>query len=195
MNAVFRPEPMRWHCGTHWRGMRVLRRTTPGSPGTTSGGLGMRSSGPSTRMTTPAGPGAQARTLSTPITRVGGGRTDPRWDAAEQALRQDGYPSWREAAAPPWHDAEPTAADSGSGWRGGGRPARQESPPAPYRGSHARSATGQPGGGRRRQAALLIPDHPEGIGEFGGQRRGCNPTGRARRARSTQAARPRPATQ
>ena len=32
----------------------------------------MTSSGPSTRMTTPAGPDARARTLSTPITRAGG---------------------------------------------------------------------------------------------------------------------------
>ena len=64
----------------------------------------------------------------------GGGRTDPRWDSAEAALRQDGYPSWPESATPPWPDAEPPAANDGSGWRGGGRPARQEPPPAPYRG-------------------------------------------------------------
>ena len=43
---------------------RIRPRTTPGR-------LGMKSSGPSTRMTTPAGPGAQARTLSIPITRAG----------------------------------------------------------------------------------------------------------------------------
>jgi hypothetical protein len=47
----------------------------------------------------------------------GGGRTDPRWDSTEAALRQDGYPSWPESAAPPWHDAEPPAADDASGWR------------------------------------------------------------------------------
>ena len=64
----------------------------------------------------------------------GGGRTDPRWDSAKAALRQDGYPSWPESATPPWPDAEPPAANDGSGWRGGGRPARQEPAPAPYRG-------------------------------------------------------------
>jgi hypothetical protein len=79
----------------------------------------------------------------------GGGRTDPRWDATEQALRQDGYPSWPEFAAPPWHDAEPLAANDSSGWRGGGRPARHESPPAPYRGPHGRPATGQSATGPR----------------------------------------------
>jgi hypothetical protein len=72
----------------------------------------------------------------------GGGRSDPRWDSTEAALRQDGYPSWPESAAPPWGDAEPLAANDGSGWRGGGRPARQEPPPAPYRGPDGRSATG-----------------------------------------------------
>jgi hypothetical protein len=72
----------------------------------------------------------------------GGGRTDPRWDSAEAILRQDGYPSWPESAAPPWRDAEPPATDDGSGWFGGGRPARQESPPPPYRGPDGRSATG-----------------------------------------------------
>ena len=30
----------------------------------------------------------------------GGGRTDPRWDSTEAALRQDGYPRWPESAAP-----------------------------------------------------------------------------------------------
>ena len=49
----------------------------------------------------------------------GGGRTDPRWDSTEAALRQDGYPSWPEFAAPPWRDAEPPAADDASGWRRG----------------------------------------------------------------------------
>jgi hypothetical protein len=68
----------------------------------------------------------------------GGGRTDPRWDSAEAVLRQDGYPSWPESAAPPWPDAEPPAANDGSGWRGGGRPARQEPAPAPYRGRAGR---------------------------------------------------------
>jgi hypothetical protein len=72
----------------------------------------------------------------------GGGRTDPRWDSTEAALRQDDYPSWPEPAAPPWHDAEPPAANDASGWRGGGRPARQEPPPPPYRGPGGRSATG-----------------------------------------------------
>jgi hypothetical protein len=73
----------------------------------------------------------------------GGGRTEPRWDATEQALREDGYPSWPEPSAPPWRGVEPPAANDGSGWRGGGRPARHESLPAPYRGPHGRSATGQ----------------------------------------------------
>ena len=72
----------------------------------------------------------------------GGGRSDPRWDSTEAALRQDGYPSWPESAVPPWGDAEPPAANDGSGRRGGGRPARQEPPPAPYRGPGGRSATG-----------------------------------------------------
>ena len=72
----------------------------------------------------------------------GGGRSDPRWDSTEAALRQDGYPSWPESAAPPWGGAEPPAANDGSGWRGGGRPARQEPPPAPYRGPDGRSAAG-----------------------------------------------------
>ena len=72
----------------------------------------------------------------------GGGRTDPRWDSTEAALRQDGYPSWPESAAPPWHDAEPPAANDASGWRGGGRPARQEPPPAPYRGPGGRLSYG-----------------------------------------------------
>ena len=76
----------------------------------------------------------------------GGGRTDPRWDSAEAALRQDGYPSWPESAAPPWPDAEPPAANDGSGWRGGGRPARQEPPPAPYRGPDGRPGSGQSAG-------------------------------------------------
>jgi hypothetical protein len=47
----------------------------------------------------------------------GGGRTDPRWDSTEAALRQDGYPSWPESVAPPWPDAEPPAANDGSGRR------------------------------------------------------------------------------
>ena len=72
----------------------------------------------------------------------GGGRNDPRWDSTEAALRQDGYPSWPESAAPPWHDAELPPANDASGWRGGGRPARQEPPPSPYRGPDGRSATG-----------------------------------------------------
>ena len=72
----------------------------------------------------------------------GGGRTDPRWDSTEAALRQDGYSSWPEPAAPPWRDAERPAANNGSGWRGDGTPARQESQPMPYRGSHGQSATG-----------------------------------------------------
>ncbi len=66
--------PSRWRC--------LLTSVIPGSsaprgayarirPGTTPGRLGTRSRGPGTRMTTPAGPGAQARTLSTPITRAG----------------------------------------------------------------------------------------------------------------------------
>ena len=80
----------------------------------------------------------------------GGGRTDPRWDSAEAALRQDGYPSWPESAAPPWPDAESPAANDGSGWRGGGRPARQEPPPAPYRGPDGRPAAGQSATGPRR---------------------------------------------
>jgi hypothetical protein len=74
----------------------------------------------------------------------GGGRTDPRWDSTEAALRQDGYSSWPEPAAPPWRDAERPAANDGSGWRGGGTPVRQESPPVPYRGSHGQSATTGP---------------------------------------------------
>src|SRR6185369_965449 len=90
----------------------------------------------------------------------GGGRTDPRWDSAEAALRQDGYPSWPESAAPPWPDAESPAANDGSGWRGGGRPARQEPPPAPYRGPDGRPAAGQSATGPRRvsSAAGLGPD-------------------------------------
>ena len=51
----------------------------------------------------------------------GGGRTDPRWDSTEAALRQDGYPGWPESAAPPWGDAEPPAADDATGWRRGPR--------------------------------------------------------------------------
>ena len=51
----------------------------------------------------------------------GGGRTDPRWDSTEAALRQDGYPGWPESAAPPWGDAERPAADDASGWRRGPR--------------------------------------------------------------------------
>ena len=74
----------------------------------------------------------------------GGGRTDPRWDSTEAALRQDGYSSWPEPAAPPWRDAERPAANDGSGWRGGGTPVRQESQPVPYRGSHGQSATTGP---------------------------------------------------
>src|SRR5215470_2002112 len=77
----------------------------------------------------------------------GGGRNDPRWDSTEAALRQDGYPGWPEPAAPPWPDAEPPAANDGSGWRGGGRPARQEPPPAPYRGPDGRPVAGQPATG------------------------------------------------
>ena len=72
----------------------------------------------------------------------GGGRTDPRWDSTEAALRQDGYSSWPEPTAPPWRDAERPATNDGSGWRGGGTPARQESQPVPYRGSYGQSATG-----------------------------------------------------
>jgi len=88
----------------------------------------------------------------------GGGRTDPRWDATEQALRQDGYPSWPEPAAPPWRDAEPPPAHDGSGRRGGGIPARQESPPASYRGPRGRSATGQSATGPRP----VLPAPPAG---------------------------------
>jgi hypothetical protein len=51
---------------------QVRRGRTSGTPGMAPSGLGMRSTGPSTRMTTPVGPGAQARTLFTPITRAGG---------------------------------------------------------------------------------------------------------------------------
>src|SRR5262249_34576345 len=54
-----------------------------------------------------------------------------------------------ESAAPPWPDAEPPAANDGSGWRGGGRPARQEPPPAPYRGPDGRPVAGQPATGPR----------------------------------------------
>jgi hypothetical protein len=90
----------------------------------------------------------------------GGGRTDPRWDSTEAALRQDGYPSWPESAAPPWPDAEPPAANDGSGWRGGGGPARQEPPPPPYRGPDGRPVASQSATGPRRvsSAAGLGPD-------------------------------------
>ena len=62
---------------------------------------------------------------------------------ADPALRQDGYPSWPESAAPPWRDAEPPAADDASGWRGGRRPARRQPPPPPYRSPDGRSAQAQ----------------------------------------------------
>jgi hypothetical protein len=88
----------------------------------------------------PGRPGPHALTPDHPS--WGGGRTDPRWDSAEAALRQDGYPSWPESVAPPWRDAEPPAANDASGWRGGGRPAQQQPPPPPYRSPDGRSATG-----------------------------------------------------
>ena len=86
----------------------------------------------------------------------GGGRTDPRWDSAEAALRQDGYPSWPESAAAPWPDAEPPAANDGSGWRGG-RPARQEPPPAPYRGPVGRPASAPSAGYAPRPGTAPYP--------------------------------------
>jgi hypothetical protein len=63
----------------------------------------------------------------------GGGQSDPRWDSTEAVLRQDGYPSWPEPAGPPWRDAERSAANDGSGWRGSGVPATGPRPvlPAP----------------------------------------------------------------
>ena len=87
----------------------------------------------------------------------GGGRTDPRWDSAEAALRQDGYPSWPESAAPPWPDAEPPAANDGSGWRGGGRPARQDPPPAPYRGPAGRPGSAPSAGYAPRPGTAPYP--------------------------------------
>jgi hypothetical protein len=87
----------------------------------------------------------------------GGGRTDPRWDSAEAALRQDGYPSWPESAAPPWPDAEPPVANDGSGWRGSGRPARQEPPPAPYRGPAGQPASAPYAGYARRPGTTPYP--------------------------------------
>jgi hypothetical protein len=49
----------------------------------------------------------------------GGGRTDPRWDSTEAALRQDGYPSWPESAPPPYRgpDGRPVAGQSATGPR------------------------------------------------------------------------------
>jgi hypothetical protein len=87
----------------------------------------------------------------------GGGRTDPRWDSAAEALRQDDYPSWPESAAPPWPDAEPSAANDGSGWRGGGRPARQEPPPAPYRGPAGRPGSAPSAGYAPRPGTAPYP--------------------------------------
>ena len=80
----------------------------------------------------------------------GGGRTDPRWDSAEAALRQDGYPSWPESAAPPWPDAEPPAANDGSGWRGGEDPRDKNRRP--------RLTAARPAG----QAPLLLRAMPPG---------------------------------
>ena len=80
----------------------------------------------------------------------GGGRTDPRWDSTEAVLRQDGYPSWPESAAPSWRYAEPPPADDGSGWSGGGRP-------VPYRGREDRSAAGRSGTSPRP-----VPSAPAG---------------------------------
>jgi hypothetical protein len=55
------------------RGHRdAMMRTGTIRPGTTPMSPGMTACGRSTRMTTPAGPDARARTLSTPITRAGG---------------------------------------------------------------------------------------------------------------------------
>ena len=87
----------------------------------------------------------------------GGGRTDPRWDSAEAVLRQDGYPSWPESAAPPWPDAEPPAANDGSGWRGGGRPARQDPAPAPYRGPAGRPGSAPSAGYGPRPGTAPYP--------------------------------------
>src|SRR6478672_6776987 len=87
----------------------------------------------------------------------GGGRTDPRWDSAEATLRQDGDPNWPESAAPPWPDAGPPAANDGSGWRGGGRPARQEPPPAPYRGPAGRPASAPSAGYAPRPGTAPYP--------------------------------------
>jgi hypothetical protein len=87
----------------------------------------------------------------------GGGRTDPRWDSAEAALRQDGYPGWPESAAPPWPGAEPPAANDGFGWRGGGRPARQEPPPAPYRGPAGQPASAPSAGYAPRPGTAPYP--------------------------------------
>ena len=86
----------------------------------------------------------------------GGGRTDPRWDSAEAVLRQDGYPSWPESATPPWPDAEPPAANGGSGWRGR-RPARQEPPPAPYRGPAGRPGSAPSAGYAPRPGTAPYP--------------------------------------
>jgi hypothetical protein len=96
----------------------------------------------------------------------GGGAGDPRWDATEQVLRQDGYPSWPEPTAPPWRDAERPTANNGSGWRGGGIPARPESRPAPHRGAHGRSAMGQSATGPRQvlPAPVADPDLPPRAG-------------------------------
>ena len=69
----------------------------------------------------------------------GGGRTDPRWDSTEAALRQDGYSSWPESAAPPWSDAEPPAADDASGWR------RRLPGPASLPATDRRFSQGRPG--------------------------------------------------
>jgi hypothetical protein len=87
----------------------------------------------------------------------GGGRTDPRWDSTEAALRQDGYPSWPESAAAPWPDAEPPAANDASGRRGGGRPARQEPPSAPYRGPDSRSGSAPSAGYAPRPGTAPYP--------------------------------------
>ena len=86
----------------------------------------------------------------------GGGRTDPRWDSAEAALRQDGYPNWPESATPPWPDAEPPAANGGSGWRGR-RPARQEPPPGPYRGPAGRPGSAPSAGYAPRPGTAPYP--------------------------------------
>ena len=124
-----RPDPARHHAGQPWREDQRRQHADdyPSWPGR---------------------PGPYALHPDHPS--WGGGAGDPRWDATEQVLRQDGYPSWPEPTDPPWRDAERPAANDGSGWRGGGIPARPESRPAPHRGAHGRSATGQSATGPRQ---------------------------------------------